>query len=58
MAEEKRAARVLTETEIKDEARVTPDDIERARQWWKKNVPGDVRDLLEAVPSTDDEVVL
>lgn len=55
MAEKRRTAKPLTDAEIEAQAQVKPDDIARAREWWKTHVTGPLKNLLDAEepPSTD-----
>jgi hypothetical protein len=41
-------ARPLSEEELDALANVTPEDIERARAWWREHAPDGFEDLLDA----------
>lgn len=50
MAETRRIAKPLSEEQIVEQAKITPDDVDRARQWWRSHAPSDLKDLLDAEP--------
>lgn len=58
MADKRREPAPLTEAQIVEQAKITPDDIARARAWWKKHAPPDLRDAYDAIVSTRDELIL
>jgi hypothetical protein len=53
----RREAKPLSESEIVDQARVSPDDIARARDWWRSHAPPDLKDVYDARLATRDEVI-
>lgn len=58
MADVRRLTRRLTEEQIVEQSKVTPDDIARARNWWKMYAPSNLKALIDAGIKTDDEVIL
>lgn len=51
-------AKRLSEQEILEQAKVTPDDIEESKAAWKRDAPREFVDLLEAVDDRDEEILL
>ena len=42
-----------TDAELDAASVVTPEDIESARQWFRRNAAPEFRDLLDAAPNDD-----
>jgi hypothetical protein len=40
-----------TDAELDQLSQVTPQDIERAKVWWKENAPRKYKNLLDAKPT-------
>jgi len=43
-----------SDKEIDEQAQPTPEDIERAKAFWKRNAPQGAKDILEATPEDVD----
>jgi hypothetical protein len=46
--------RNLSDAELDELARITPEDLERARQHWERFAPPELRGLLDAIPDDQD----
>lgn len=45
----------LTDEELDILAEVTPEDIEKAKKFWRKNAPAKFKNLLDAEETTEGE---
>ena len=51
----KRRVAKTSDRELDKMAEVTPEDIERAKEFWRRNAPKEARDLLEAEPVDEEQ---
>jgi hypothetical protein len=58
VSDKRRISRRLTEAQIVEQSKITPDDITRARAWWKSHAPPALAGLFDAEIKTEDEVIL
>lgn len=54
MAKRKLQARTLSGEELDALSEITPEDIERARQWWAEHAPDGYETMLDAVVDRGD----
>lgn len=51
----KRRVARTSDKELDKLAEVTPEDVERAKEYWRRNAPKQARDLLDAEPVDEEQ---
>jgi hypothetical protein len=49
----RRTAEKLSAKEIAEESKITTDDVQVAREWWRSHAPAQYKELLDAEEKPD-----